>query len=421
MDSIATDLSFTHLPILDEFRQTRNVSLFLCENLETEDFVVQPVPEVSPLKWHLAHTTWFFAEMVLKKVKSTYVDLSPEFSVLFNSYYNSLGPFCPQAERGHLSRPTLKEILAYRGRVDAAIDDYLQTQKELNPEIEFVIRLGIEHEKQHQELFLMDLKYSLSLNVPAPSIFRCGLEVEKPRDRGTIRFPGGIYEIGTSNESFHFDNESPRHKEFLPPFSLQKNLVTNGEFLEFVKDGAYHQPLLWLSEAWDWVNKNNIEAPLYWRYEDEWLEFTLHGEEPLMPEAPVCHLSYYEADAYARWRQCRLPRENEAEVFLNFTEADRLHDEFNGFQSGSFHPTQASAPAGQLWFWTQSSYQAYPGFKPFSGALGEYNSKFMCKQYVLRGGSVATPNHHFRSTYRNFYEPHQRWMFSGLRLAKDIT
>lgn len=370
----------------------------LCEPLEIEDCAVQPCAEVSPPKWHLGHTSWFFEQFILQPHVAAYRVFDEGYALLFNSYYKSVGRHWLQSRRGALSRPTLREIIAYRRHVDAAMAALLNTSA--SPAVAALTEAGIQHEQQHQELLLMDIKYILGSN---PSLPAYAGEVTAATDdggEGWIGVAAGIHAIGAEERGFSYDNERPRHRIWIEGCEIAARLVRNGEFREFIDDGGYRDPRLWQSKGWDWVQTEAIGAPLYWLCDGDgaWREFTLAGAAALDDNAPVAHLSWFEADAYARWRGCRLPTEQEYEVFL----AQR----------------PPSPPRG-LWGWTASHYSPYPGFRPFSGPLAEYNGKFMCNQFVLRGGCFATPLGHHRITYRNFFEPQQRWMFSGIRLARD--
>lgn len=367
----------------------------ICAPLETEDYVVQPAPEVSPPKWHLAHTTWFFEEFILVPRLRGYRIFDPGYRLLFNSYYKTVGPHWQQSARGTLSRPTVREVIAYRNHVDDHLARLIAS-RQAGPDLDALLVAGMHHEQQHQELLYMDIKAILGANpsMPAYAAETARVEAGEP---GWIGIESGIHGIGAEGEGFAYDNERPRHRTWIDACSLSRRLVTNGEFLEFMRDGGYGDPRLWLSKGWDWVQAGRVQAPLYWFERDgRWSEFTLCGARPLSPDAPVAHVSYYEADAYARWRGLRLPDERELEIFL-----------------------AREAPPQSLWCWTRSAYAPYPGYRPCEPPLSEYNGKFMCNQYVLRGGCFATPPGHGRATYRNFYEPHQRWMFSGIRLARD--
>ena len=406
-------ISINRRSLLERFISIRNTSKNLCQNLETEDFVVQPCPEVSPPKWHLAHTTWFFEEMILKPFSHNFKPYHNDFKKLFNSYYKSAGHHWLQGNRGQLSRPTVKEIFEYREFVDKKIVDLLQNSEE-NQEIDFTLEVGLQHEQQHQELLYMDIKFILATNLSFPKFTSTAIPETQEPSSNWKGFKEGVYEVGHHGQDFSFDNEGPKHKTYIHPFSIRESSISNGEYLKFVEEGAYSQPQLWLSQGWDWVNNNTIDTPLYWRKEnDQWFEFTLHGLRPLDFDAPVTHISYFEAHAFANWSGARLPTEFELELFLNEHEPAQK-------DSDILHPTQTNQLIGQNWYWTRSQYCPYPGYKRFKGKLGEYNGKFMCNQFVLRGGCIVTPKNHYRNTYRNFYEPQQRWMFSGIILAKDL-
>ena len=335
------------------------------------------------------------------------------FSLLFNSYYKSAGPHWRQGERGHLSRPTVSEVLAYRQCVDEKLFSLLATDS-TNQELMFDVELGLQHEQQHQELLLMDIKYILGSNPSMPRYCPNTLEIFKPPEDRPAQFSEGLYEIGYEGDGFAFDNEMPRHKAYLYPFAVGNRLISNAQFLKFIESGGYQNSSIWLSEGWDWVVQNHVHKPLYWFEKGgQWHEFTLHGIRSLDLDAPVTHVSYYEADAYAAWVGQRLPTEAELEVYLSQPGAIDYNPEI-------LHPNNTAPQNGQVWTWTQSHYSPYPRFKKFRGLAEEYNGKFMCKQFVLKGGCVATPQNHYRPSYRNFYQPQQRWMFSGIRLAMDI-
>lgn len=384
----------------------------ICEKLEREDFVVQPIPEVSPPKWHLGHTTWIIEELLLNKFQKNYQFYNQDFRRLFNSYYKALGEHWIQSHRGDLSRPTVDEIMLYRKNIEDRLVELIgnnQNSAELHRGLELIIN----HEEQHQELLLMDIKYILGANPSMPNYAKRKLDKEYAVKEKWDFFTEGIYEVGESaSGNFYYDNEGPCHKIYVYPFGISDRLVTNGEYLNFIKDGGYTQPLLWLSKGYDWVIANKIRHPLYWLDDhNSWSEFTLYGKMEMDLNLPVSHISYFEADAYARWCGMRLPSEEEFEISSERNSSAETHEEF--------HPQNACTFKSQLWCWTKSHYSPYPGFKPFAGEVCEYNGKFMCNQFVLRGGCVATPKGHYRKTYRNFYEPHQRWMFSGICLAKD--
>lgn len=409
--------------LLENYRSVRAQTQHLCDPLEIEDFVVQPVMDVSPLKWHLGHTTWFFETFVLKPNIEGYKEFHPKYPLLFNSYYISAGDRWSRENRGQLTRPTVKEVFEYRAYVDEHMDRFLR-EVEFDVELGKVIVLGCNHEQQHQELFLYDIKRILGDNPLYPPYReekKSPKKVEVKTDWLSIE--EGMYEVGYEGDGFHFDNEEGVHKVFLHEYQIASGLVANGDFLEFIKAGGYQDHMLWLSEAWDWVNENKINAPRYWSQEDggEWWYYTLNGFEKIDPDDPLCHVSYYEADAFARWKGCRLPTEQEWEVACKMYSPNLLSsanfvegNEFRTIQTGDFDFF------GNVWEWTSSPYTAYPYYNPPKGALGEYNGKFMVNQMVLRGGSFGTPRNHIRPTYRNFFHPHLRWMFSGIRLAKHI-
>ncbi len=401
------------------FQQVRQKTCEICSHIENEDFVVQPNSEVSPPKWHLGHTSWFFEEVLLKKYEENYVSFNDQYNVLFNSYYKAVGQHTIQSERGNLSRPTVAEVMQYRQAIDHRITQLL-TKPQVADEILPLIETGIHHEQQHQELLYMDIKTILASNVLATKYSETQLKPAQAQtllpDQIWVKFNEGLYEIGYGVSDFSYDNERPRHKNYLYSFAASQSLVTNGEYLAFIQDNGYANAQYWLSKGWDWVNQQHIQQPLYWVMDDgQWHEYTLHGLIPLDLNRPLVHISYFEADAFANWKNLRLPTEQELEVFLSSTEANvSLVSERN------YHPNDA-LDKEQVWCWTKSQYLPYPRFKAFDGVLNEYNGKFMCNQFVLRGGCIITPEQHYRHSYRNFYQPEQRWMFSGIRLAKDIT
>lgn len=410
--SLAAAPSATIAPSLAaRYAQVRAATLAIAAPLSAEDCQVQSMPDASPIKWHLAHTTWFFETFLLEPLAANYTAFDPAFKVLFNSYYNTVGEKHPRPERGLLSRPSLERVLAYRAHVDAAMLAMLSGASQTEA-VHSLITLGFNHEQQHQELMFTDLKHMLSVSPLAPVYASADpTQLNESTARGWSAFTGGLVEIGHEAEpgaGFAFDNETPRHQTFLRPYQLANALVTNREFLAFVADGGYTRHELWLSEGWDRVNQSGWRAPMYWRERSEelgaWHEFTLHGEHPLALDAPVSHVSFFEAEAYARWAGARLPTEAEWENAARVSLAQA-----------------AAAPSqmfGSLWQWTASAYLGYPGFAAAEGAVGEYNGKFMCNQFVLRGSSVATPEGHARVTYRNFFQPEKRWQFTGIRLAR---
>jgi ergothioneine biosynthesis protein EgtB len=404
--------------IVDRYQRVRTLSLWLCEQLEPEDFVVQSMPDVSPTKWHLAHVTWFFEKFVLVPHVESYQCLNEQYDYLFNSYYYSVGDMHSRPRRGLLSRPTVKEIREYRAHVDEAILELLASAAS-DAEIEQLVILGLNHEQQHQELMLTDIKHVFSCNPLRPAV-NSSLTVFSGAEPGPYEFvtgPSGIREIGAAGDGFCFDNETPRHRELLHEHSIGTRLVTNGEYLEFIRDGGYSTSELWLSDGWATVIERGWDRPLYWS-DDLNSEFTLGGETGLDSHAPVTHLSYYEADAFARWAGARLPTEAEWEVA-----ASELNVSGNFLEANYWHPVAAGGGApqffGDVWEWTSSGYSPYPGFKPLAGSLGEYNGKFMCNQMTVRGGSCVTSSDHIRASYRSFFYPHQRWQFLGIRLARD--
>ncbi len=377
------------------YSEVRDHTVKLCEPLEIEDYIPQPTEDVSPPKWNIAHTTWFFEEMILKKFAEGYEEFNPQFGFLFNSYYNTLGERTKRDMRGSISRPTVSEVYEYREYVDGKMKEFLKTV--LPENVKELVVLGLNHEQQHQELFLTDFKFTLSCN-PLFPVYKDDfalVEIGEFENNQSIEMEGGIYEIGFVGEGFYFDNELGRHRVFLEDFAINKNPVTNGEFLEFIEDGGYENHILWHSEGWDWVNNNQVNSPLYWnKIEGEWHQFTLGGLRKINEKNPVCHVSFYEASAFAEWKGLRLPTESEWEA------SSEMFD------------------WGLRWEWTNSAYLPYPKFSKAEGAIGEYNGKFMINQMVLRGASVATSKEHSRKTYRNFFHPHLRWQFTGIRLAK---
>jgi ergothioneine biosynthesis protein EgtB len=401
----------------------------LCEPLEPEDYLLQPMPDASPVKWHLAHTTWFFEQFFLQKFDTSYKPYNAQFAQLFNSYYESVGARIARAERGILSRPNVREIVYYRKHVDTAVQRFLERRGgELSKEQGAVLELGLNHEQQHQELILTDLKYAFSRNPlqPAYTGENPGRITPTPSPLKWVNFPGGLMQIGHDGEGFAFDNEGPLHKTYVRPYALSARLVTVKEYRVFMADSGYERPELWLSDGWHLVKQQQWKTPLYWNDGGNRVRvFTLFGLRPLADSDPVCHISFYEADAYARWAGARLPTEAEWEIAshgVDATVGNYLDDQL-------FHPqappqgtssSQLAQMFGDCWEWTASPYVAYPGYKPVSGALGEYNGKFMCNQMVLRGGSCATPRGHVRPTYRNFFPPEAKWQFTGIRLAKDL-
>jgi ergothioneine biosynthesis protein EgtB len=417
------------------FQALREDSCALTAPLSAEDCQVQSMPDTSPAKWHLAHTTWFFETFVLERFEPNFKPFDAQFRVLFNSYYNAVGDKHPRPERGLLTRPSLERVMAYRQQVDERMSMLLHTQSSLAA-LQWIVTLGLHHEQQHQELILTDIKHALASNPLLPAY-----QTQWPLTRVSAQAPqwvtheGGVHTIGHAGDAFAFDNETPAHHSYLHPYQLSSQLVTHGQWRDFIADGGYTRPELWLSLGWDWVQATQAQAPLYWRNlggsesAADWHTFTLQGLVRIDEHTPICHINYVEADAYCRWIGARLPTEMEWEhaarglptqerIKGNLREANHrqalhpmpLAHTFTGHEQQLF---------GDVWEWTSSSYAPYPGYQPWSGAAGEYNGKFMCNQYVLRGGSCVTPASHIRASYRNFFPPLAQWQFSGLRLARD--
>ena len=396
----------------DRYRQVRSRSEELAGPITPEDAQVQSMPDVSPTKWHLAHTSWFFETFLLRR-QPDYKPVHPQFEILFNSYYNAVGEQHPRNNRGVVSRPSLAEVYDYRHQINAAIEDRIKRAEGAELDVlASLLELGLNHEEQHQELLLTDILHVFASNPLRP----CYRKERPPGSKAAdpIRwhdYEEGIRWIGHDGEGFAFDNEAPPHRVFVHPFQLASRLVISREYIEFIADGGYKRPLLWLSDGWNTRKQQGWQTPLYWEQRDgTWWRMTLYGMLLVDPDAPVCHVSYYEADAYARWAAARLPTEMEWEVSaVALTPGSRTSD-----------TAQPQQLFGDVWEWTQTAYGPYPGYSPSEGALGEYNSKFMCNQLVLRGGSFATPIAHIRSTYRNFFPPDARWQFAGIRLARNV-
>ncbi len=423
------------------FINTRAQSLTLIQNLSPEDCQIQSMLDVSPTKWHLAHTTWFFETFVLEKYEAAFEPFHASFRVLFNSYYNGIGAKHPRAQRGLISRPTLQQVMDYRHAVDERMLAVM-AQRADDAELHQLISLGLQHEQQHQELILTDIKHTFSCNPLRPAYAkRWPLTIVKPEPLRWLSFAGGLLKVGHDKQvdgSFCFDNETPRHTVWLEPFEMASRLVTYGDYQAFMEDGGYQRPQLWLSMGWDWVQAtvqttgSARNMPMYWHCESNtdgrprgYSNFTLQGQVAIDPNTPLCHVSYFEADAYCRWAGARLPTEHEWEHAARQHSASASQGNF--VENKSFHPLpqrRASMGVDQLfgdvWEWTSSNYNPYPGYQPLEGAVGEYNGKFMCNQFVLRGGSCATPQSHIRASYRNFFPPDAQWQFSGLRLARDV-
>ena len=405
------------MPLPTDYSAVRKSSTELCRHLETEDYVVQSMPDVSPTKWHLAHTTWFFEHFILEPFLESYTPFNPDYHYLFNSYYVSAGHMHARPRRGLLSRPLLKDILQYREHVNEAMLRLLSSRQG-EPEIEQRVILGLNHEQQHQELMLTDIKHVFSCNPSLPPVnpeLRIP-EAGSPAEVSFLNQTGGVFEIGALTGDFCFDNETPLHEVLVQEHALGSRLVTNGEYRDFIADKSYENSSLWLSDGWSAINDHGWKRPLYWG-EDLASEFTLGGSRELDLNAPVTHVSYYEADAFTRWAGCRLPTEAEWELA-----AREEKPAGNLLDSGYWQPIASESSRqffGDVWEWTSSPYSPYPGFKPLSGSLGEYNGKFMCNQMTVRGGSCVTANDHIRASYRSFFYPEARWQFLGFRLAKD--
>jgi ergothioneine biosynthesis protein EgtB len=382
--------------ILARFSSVRQHTRALCAPLRTEDYVVQPCDDVSPPRWHIGHTTWFLEQFLLGRFERGYQPYHPQYAYLFNSYYNLVGARTERPRRGLLTRPTVDELWAYREEIDTRMRRLIEACDD--PALPPLLELALQHEQQHQELLLTDIKYILFQEPLFPAYSEHGSTPSLPQREGWTKFEGGLVDIGHDGNGFAFDNEGPRHKQLVRPVSIANGLVTNADYLKFMADGGYSRPELWLSDGWDVARQRGWSAPFYWvQRDDGWHAFTLRGLRPLAPHEPVCHVSYYEAEAFARWAGKRLPTEFEWE-----------------------HAASRLRGTGQLWEWTGSAYLPYPGYRAPEGAIGEYNGKFMVNQMVLRGGSGATPPGHTRPTYRNFYHPDKRWQFTGIRLADDF-
>ena len=408
--------------LIGRYKKVRSTTEKICEPLATEDYVVQPMADVSPPKWHLAHTTWFFETFILSAFKNDYRVFDKDFSYFFNSYYESVGKRVIRVNRGNMTRPVTSEIMKYRAYVDQQMDDFLENFP-LTDQLQYIFETGLQHEQQHQELLMTDIKFILGGNPLFPVYKKNELKsLQNPATIKPIAMEGGVYEVGYRGKGFHFDNERGCHKVYLHDFEIMDGLVTNEQYIEFIEAGGYKNFKYWLADGWDWVNKNQIEAPLYWhKIDGKWYHFTLNGLEEVNPDSPVTHVSQYEADAYASFRDMRLPTEEEWE-----TTARKFHSEIpdgNFFDKGFYHPNPKNGSDqlfGDAWEWTGSAYLQYPYFVKEEGALGEYNGKFMSGQMVLRGASCATSADHIRHSYRNFFYPQSRWQFTGIRLARNI-
>lgn len=423
--------------LIQKYRKVRDFSARLCRNLEPEDYVVQSMPDVSPTKWHLAHTSWFFETFVVKVWSPRYRSEVPQYAYLFNSYYNAAGDMHRRDLRGLISRPTVAETYRFRESIDDCVVKLLgEADEALLAEIEPVLTLGLHHEQQHQELLITDIKHVFSQN-PLYPVFREATsepETGPVAQQHFVEFGEAIVSIGHDGSGFSYDNEGPRHRALVPAFSLSNRLITNGEYLAFMEAGGYARPEFWLSLGWTTVNEQRWQAPLYWVQRDgAWWNFTLSGFRPVNDAEPVTHISYFEADAYANWEGARLPTEFEWEHAAaalpmegNFVDTERFHPapaaaHGDGLPSSRNGGASLQQMFGDVWEWTRSAYLPYPGYRAVPGALGEYNGKFMCNQMVLRGGSCATSRDHIRPTYRNFFQPEKRWQFTGIRLARDLS
>lgn len=411
--------------LISEFQRVRAVTEQLCQPLVTDDYQIQSMAQTSPPKWHIAHVSWFFEAFVLSQFQPDYRAFHPDFDFLFNSYYYTHGEMYPRPRRGMLSRPGVDEVYRYRAWVDEAMQKLMHTATDAQwAKLAFRITLGLHHEQQHQELLLMDIKHNFSVNPLRPA-YRTDLKIPpgRVREMQWRECAGGIQAIGYTGDGFAYDNETPRHERLVREHRLADRFITNGEYLAFMNDGGYEHPALWLSDGWALIQRERWRAPLYWESrngdpgDDQWRQFTLGGMRELNLDEPVCHLSFYEADAYARWAGKRLPLEEELELQLaqqpvagHFADRDLLHPAIADEHGQWF---------GDLWAWTASPYTAYPGFRPLAGSMGEYNGKFMSNQMVLKGGCCITPAQHMRASYRNFFYPDERWAFTGLRLAED--
>ncbi|MBN4080048.1 ergothioneine biosynthesis protein EgtB [Beggiatoa alba] len=426
MGSISAFPLTSRLPqsdLLQDYQQVRQDSDAICAPLEIEDYGIQSITAVSPPKWHLAHTSWFFETFILKPFLKNYHAFNPLFAHLFNSYYELAGTFHPQPERGLLSRPTVNEIYIYRAHINTFMQALLENKQ--HPDFDTIqLRtiIGLHHEQQHQELLLTDIKHIFATNPLKPVYRELNTPIKTPAiDIKWHEQPGGLYKIGVNfSELFAYDNETPCHKQYLQPFRIASRLVTNAEYLAFLEDKGYQRPELWLSDGWKAVKEHHWQHPLYWeQHNGNWYEMTLGGLRPLDQHAPVCHLSLYEAAAYACWTNKRLPTEAEWEVVAKTLPVKGNLREQDNLQPVASKQKSLTQFYGDVWEWTQSSYSAYPGYKADSGALGEYNGKFMSNQMVLRGGSCLTPCNHIRPSYRNFFYPKDRWQVTGIRLAED--
>lgn len=423
LTSPVLELKKTLTQLVERFKTIRNQSIELCQPLQAEDYVVQPIVDVSPPKWHLGHTTWFFENFILAAFVSDYQLYNAKYNYFFNSYYESQGARINRSHRGNMTRPSVAEVFAYRKHVDEQMLAFLEQYNGSIEELAHLIEVGLQHEQQHQELLVTDFKYILGNNPLYPTYREQSSTSSESRTMHFLPFKEGIYKVGYDGSNFCWDNEKSRHKVFLHDFEIADRLVTNGEYIAFIEAGGYENHEYWLMEGIEWARQLEVKAPLYWYPVDGvWHHYTLRGLEKVNPNEPVTHISYYEANAYAEWRGMRLPTEFEWEVACQKLYKN-IPEEGNFVESKAFHPTVSTSAKdyqmlGQTWEWTSSAYLPYPNYPRFEGALGEYNGKFMINQMVLRGGSCATPISHIRPTYRNFFHADKRWQFTGIRLAK---
>jgi len=412
--------------LVRRFIDVRNITEELCRPLGAEDFMLSVTEDTSPPKWHLAHTSWFFEHFILQRFNACFESYRPEYDFLFNSYYKRIGSYISKGKRNVLSRPSLHEVMLYRQHVTESVLSFLELRGNQLGEVLKVLELGINHEEQHQELLLMDIKRNFFENPLKPQYQREVFLSGEIMDSTWIKFHSGLVKVGipTEYQSFAYDNEKDQHQVWMESFELSSHLVTNDEYINFIDDGGYHNPSFWLSDGWDIKEKESWEHPLYWeKQRGDWWTMTLSGQVPLEIAAAVVHISYYEAAAFAKWKGCRLPTEEEWETAarLEKIQGEFLDQSYKEPAPANENYEVFSQMHGTVWEWTQSSYRPYSRFKPFEHGMSEYNEKFMCNQIVMRGGSCITPKSHYRLTYRNFFYPHQRWMYGGIRLAKDVV
>ncbi|WP_250657589.1 ergothioneine biosynthesis protein EgtB [Alkalimarinus coralli] len=415
------EYDLSNADICNAYTRVRSETEQLINGLSSEDCQIQSMPDASPTKWHLAHTTWFFETFILLKYQPHYTVVDEHYAVLFNSYYNAIGAQYSRPKRGLLSRPTLDQVMEYRKEIDTRMTAFIQQLRDSN--ILKLILLGLNHEQQHQELILTDIKHALSQNPMHPQRLKhYEFQDRQSSSLNWHSYQGGLVTMGASTKAFSFDNERPQHQVFVAPFKLANRTVTNGEFLSFINDGGYQNSLHWLSDGWEFVQSEAINSPLYWHQQgNQWFRYTMSGLQPLNLNEPLCHISFYEASAFASWSGKRLPTEFEWELAATQSVTQAPQFDPMTLEPSVVEEDNLQSLLGGVWEWTNSSYLAYPGFKPFEGDAGEYNGKFMSGQFVLRGGSCFTPTGHIRNSYRNFFYPQQRWQMSGIRLAADLT